>query len=763
MLRRLDVNSPWRSLSTGFWASDFPLGKRTIVYGHNGSGKSTVAELLLSLAESNSAVGVIWEDEKGHKTTVRAGGTSPSPHMAVYTRKWVEENLSAFLDGACAAAIVTLGKEAIDAKGEEERLLGEVDRLNSEAREAKKSQGSAEKELEELAKAVQERIISELQTFDYQHFTRSRYSIPTIKENLRSYKGDVPDATSHTEALQRLGEGAPSPVAEVSAPPSAVASDLEVLANLLSETPTRVAIEALENSTASQAWVEQGLQLHTERDECLFCAGAITPERRAQLARHFDESWLDIRGRAKRLKEAVTQEKTALTTWIASIPDSSRLASDLQAGYELAAERLFAEVGERETACKRVEASLDLKIADPSCRPEPPEWSVLGSPPTTTVLRQAISEHNRQVRDHAELSAGRKKIVLDHIVGSQAVAFRDLGRQVKTHAENVSASGKAAQLAEKNLEQVRQAKFTTKDMADTLTRDLARVYGKDHISVAVTEDGKSYACRRGDQPGTCLSDGERTTLSLLYFLRNLEDQQTPGVDKAQRIVVIDDPSSSLDREALFATHQWLFDTLEEKFGQYIVLTHDFGLLRLFLLSHKGKWGKSMKRIQDNDRTERLFPRVAFLEIYASAIDGQRTSKVGALPQVLVKNTSEYTYLFSMVMAGVLDSEDHERLFLLPNAARRVLEIFASYKAPHRTDFAAQLEVLVQAQSGEPYRDVFGFCNKHSHGEGSESVDVLDARAVHGQIRRCMQFLRDSDPTHFERMCTAAEIDPTSLP
>ncbi len=762
MLRRLDVKAPWRSLTTGFWANDFPLGKRTIVYGHNGSGKSTVAELLLSLTESSSATGVVWEDEKGHTALVRAGGTSPSPHMAVYTRKWVEGNLSAFLDGASAAAIVTLGKEAIGAKDEEKRLVEEVDRLQSEAREAKTSQDAAEKKLKELTKAVQERIVSELQTFDYQHFTRSRYSIPKIEESLRGYNGDFPDATIHTEALQRLGEGEPSTVAGVPPPPSAVASDLSVLAGILSETPTRVAIEALENTPIAQAWVERGLDLHAESDQCLFCAGAITPERRTQLARHFDESWLDIRGRAKQLKETVTRERTALTTWITSIPDSTELASDLQAAYELAVERLSVEVTERMTACERVEASLELKIADPSSTPEPPEWSVLGSPPATTVLTQAIAEHNQQVRDHTELSADRKKTVLDHIVGSQSDAFRDLDGQVTTHAGKASASAKAAQLAEKKLDDVRQAKFTTKDMADTLTRDLARVYGKNHISVAVTEDGKSYACRRGDQPGTDLSDGERTTLSLLYFLRNLEDEQTPGVDKAHRIVVIDDPSSSLDREALFATHQWLFDTLE-KFGQYIVLTHDFGLLRLFLLSYKGMWGKSMKASRDQDPDELMFPRISFLEIYASATDGERTSKIGALPQVLVKNTSEYTYLFSMVMAGVLDSQDHDRLLLLPNAARRVLEIFASYKAPHRTDFAQQLEVLVQAQSGEPFRDVFTFCNKHSHGEGSESVDVLDARAVHGQIRRCMQFLRESDPTHFERMCTAAGIDPTSLP
>ncbi|MGV7942673.1 hypothetical protein PJN92_30015, partial [Mycobacterium kansasii] len=71
--------------------------------------------------------------------------------------------------------------------------------------------------------------------------------------------------------------------------------------------------------------------MHTESDECLFCAGTITPERSTQLARHFDESWLDIRARAKRRKEAVTREKAAFAGWIASIPDSTDLASDLQA------------------------------------------------------------------------------------------------------------------------------------------------------------------------------------------------------------------------------------------------------------------------------------------------------------------------------------------------------------------------------------------------------------------------------------------------
>lgn len=378
-----------------------------------------------------------------------------------------------------------------------------------------------------------------------------------------------------------------------------------------------------------------------------------------------------------------------------------------------------------------------------------------------TVLAQAITEHNDQVRRHAEVTADRKQTVLDHLVGSHSEAFRQLEEQAKEMATKMANADKAAGLAERRLDEVRQAQFTTKDMADTLTRDLARVYGKDHLSVAVTPDGKSYACRRGDKPGTDLSDGERTTLSLLYFLRKLEDEQVAGGNPSQRIVVIDDPSSSLDREALFATHQWLIDTLKA-FGQYIILTHDFSLLRLFVKSHKNAWGKSMSQIKKGDADEIRFPKVAFLEMYAASIDGERRSKVGKLPRVLLSNTSEYAYLFSMVMAGIADSEDHDRLFLLPNAARRVLEVFASYKAPHRTDFLQQLEVMVESQEGEPFRDVYDFCNRYSHGEGSESVDVLDARAVHGQIRRSMEFLRSVDAEHFVRMCAATDTDSTII-
>lgn len=762
MIRRLDLTAPWRSLRQGFWPDELPSGYRTIVYGHNGSGKSTLSELLLSLAEGTCATDITWEDESGHRTSIGVGGESPSAFMAVFTRRWVEDNLSAFLDGASASAIVTLGKEAIDARDEERSLVEEIGERRGEAEEAAAQQKAATDMVDRLVRNLQDSIVSELQEFDFRYFTKHQFSAPRLKDALRQYVGAFPDNNAHAEALKRLGEGAPSPLLDVVDPPASVIGDLTGLAALLLETPTRVAIHALEGNPSVQTWVEQGLALHEGIHRCLFCSSEIASARRDQLVRHFDESWLQIRNRATALLSVVTEHRNALRVWQASLPAATSLIGGRQAAYADALARCEADVEGRLKVLAVTEAALSTKIADPGSAGEAPDLSVLWTAPSSAMLARAVAEHNDQARHHAEVTGELKQTVLDHLLGSQAEAFRMLEAQATDCAERGRVAMDAADRARQRLDDLRQARFTTRAMADTLTRDLARVYGKGHLSVGVTQDGKSYACRRGDKAATNLSDGERTTISLLYFLRRLEDEQTTGGDRSQRIVVIDDPSSSLDREAIFATHQWLLDRLKN-FGQYIILTHDFSLLRLFIKSHASLWGKSVAKIKKNDEGETRFPRVAFLEMYAASVDGERRTRVGQLPHVLLHNTSEYTYLFAMVMAGIADSEDHERLFLLPNAARRVLEVFASYKAPHRTEFRQQLEALVEAQTEEPYRDVYDFCNRFSHGEGSESVDELDARAVHGQIRRCMEFLRSVDGEHFERMCTAAGIDPLSLP
>lgn len=756
MLRGLDIRRPWRSLAPGFWPNDVPFGKRTIVYGHNGSGKSTIADLLLALAGDGAPVDTSWEEEDGTRHRVSQGAAGPVSGVAVFTKRWVEENLSAFLDGESASAIVTLGREAISAKEEEERLADEIEALTKSAKQHMSKAKEHDKKAEALAREVQNLIVAQLEEVDRRRFTKHRYQLPTVKADLAGFKGKVPSAADHAAALMRLGEGPPEKVAVVSAMPDAVTASLHDLDVLLSETPTREALAALEGHPEAQLWVEEGRDLHEDATECLFCGSSLTATRREALAKHFDESWMNIRSRSTSLRKQVGAEAQDLAAWANEWPDSSLISGDLRAGYQAAFEAIQEAVATRLGVLEAIESVLSAKEQDPSATPTSPDRSSLRLTPATTDAAELLSTHNEQADDHERLRNESINIVLDHLVGSHSERFSELKKEADEAAENGAADTRAASVSKSALRRIRAQKLTTSETAARLTEDLSRVFGRGHLSVQTTDDGKSYTCWRGDKPATHLSDGERTTLSLLYFLRQLEDEGR-RTDPSQRIVVIDDPSSSLDRESVFATHQWLVTALENS-GQFIVFTHDFNLLRLFLKSQKNQWDISFKKLKNNDPNEKRYPRVAFIECFASNQNGQRQTRIAPLPDLLRKSTSEYAYLFSMVMKGLAEPTDHERLFLLPNAARRVLESFASYRTPDLTDFRRQLEAMIEEPELQPYRDVYDFCNRWSHGEGNETVDVLDARAVYNSVRRCMEFLRAADSDHFARLCRATMVD-----
>jgi energy-coupling factor transporter ATP-binding protein EcfA2 len=761
MLRRLDPRTRYRSLDEGFWPSDIPFGKRTVIYGHNGSGKSTLSDLLLEIAAGNSPIDATWEDETRTAHKIVRGGGGPAPSMAVFTKSWVQKNLSQFLDGAGASPIVTLGEEAIEAKEQEQELVKQIEEFRSKAKESEKRAQDHATKAKKLATAAQNAIADQLREFDYARFTKNRYSMPVVEGMLRDYKGDFPDENKHAEALKRLGEGAARRVAEVTSPPAGIAGALANLDVLLADTPTSVALESLAGDHRRQAWAERGVQLHEDLDNCLFCGNAITEERRQRLAKHFDKNWFQIRERAQALFEEVQRAEAEYSGWLKTLPDPSGLIGELRDGYGEHLEAVQREVAARIELLGQLTSVLSAKVEDPGDTSPAPDWTLLKSTVSVAAVQQAISEHNKQADEHAVVTEARYETVLNHIFGSRSGAFRDLEAQGAADRTQGKKAADAADLADRRLTELRQQQFTTSKMAATLTKDLSRVYGKNHLSVTVTPDGKSYSCRRGEEPAQHLSDGERTTLSLLYFLRKLQDE-TDRSAPAERIVVVDDPSSSLDREALFATHQWLIDTLKD-FGPYVVLTHDFNLLRLFLKSQKNRWTESVKKIDRGDTAEMQFPSVSFLEVFTATRDEQRVTKIEELPRMLRNNVSEYAYLFSMVMKGVADATDGGRLFLLPNAARRVLEFYANYRAPHLPNLDQQLRSLIEDEdAADAYRDVYDFCNRYSHGEGTEHVDVLDARAVHAQIRRAMEFLASVDPNHFSRMCKATAVDEAIL-
>ena len=84
-----------------------------------------------------------------------------------------------------------------------------------------------------------------------------------------------------------------------------------------------------------------------------------------------------------------------------------------------------------------------------------------------------------------------------------------------------------------------------------------------------------YTITRGGVSAQFLSEGETTAIALLYFLKSLQDRRFP---LANGVIVLDDPVSSLDANALFLAFAFIRERTKDA-GQLFILTHNFSFFR----------------------------------------------------------------------------------------------------------------------------------------------------------------------------------------
>lgn len=764
------MNEKWRSLGPDFWGKQAHFGKRTIIYGHNGSGKSTVAELFLALSERETDASSLecperlsWEDENKNKVSV--GGAKPLPqNISVFTRKWVESNLRQFLDGDSAEAVVTLDKAAGDALEKEHELTKELGDLAANLKNQQDPLNSAETGLKNILRDIQKDIVSELQKID-PRYSPHKYNVKKIEKDLRNFSGEETPPEDYRLLLKRL-RGPRLQSLHFPKPSSSRTEQSAIdIHRILMETPDRVALAELEGHSKAQSWVESGLKLHEAGAECLFCRGTVTSERWKALTKHFDDSWQKIRQDAQRQHELVSEEISNLSRWPEGLPTREQLTVDQREHFVDALERLKVEIETRILALESIAAALKMKQSNPSQEIDL-EGELASIPGLNTSDLQSIFEaHNKEVRDHEELAQGWKEQLLEHIYAKHFKSYSHQAKSRDGYESEVDRLKAEISRVRAELTKVQSRRFTTREVAEQLTNDLARVFGKNHLRIEMADDGKAYKCYRGALPATNLSEGEQMTLALLYFFRKLraECSREKTADGAlNRIVVVDDPSSSLDRESLFLTHGFLLDNLA-RFEQWLVLTHDFELLKLFLKSHKNKISDSKKKIREGDTREESFPKVSCLELRGATIDGQRETKCFRLSDHLTNDGSEYKYLFDIVVRAADGPVDNPYLPLMPNAVRRLLEIFLGFKRPQILQFLNQLDNVIKSDRdrfGE-FRALYDFMNRYSHGNPDEDSATLDFVSIHRTINLALGFMKKIDETHYECMCTAVGYVETS--
>lgn len=552
------------------------LDRVCFFFGPNGSGKTTISQLIAdesSLPDSNA---IQWD------------GGNPV-RVYVYNRNFITAN---FANKASVPGVFTMGKGMVDAQKKIDELTEAIERDKGKKEAAQGNLEQARTELQaaqtqivEVCWSTKSAIPAELQKQMPGHNTKARFK-DGLLEHIAAVKDDdaKPDMA---EIEKRAAIVFDDTVTTASGLPqidfqrliSCEGADIFGKAIVGKED---IPIAALITRLGISDWVEQG-QKHIEGDVCPFCQEhTITGKLKADFESFFDETYQTDKDDLKAAAQRYADEADGIIAVLKGIVTTHADFLDVPS--------LEARIAELESNVKGNNALLHQKQNEPSRT-------------VTLVSARGICDAIQQLLDNAATAISNHNDIIQHRAEQKADVVADLWRyaaitarpsvtplQKNEATSNSKITGLTNSISKiesrirQNTEELRRAEASltnVKGTADAINVLLGR-FGFTSFKIVVSEDDKSYRIERKD--GTpvedTLSEGEASFLTFLYFYHLMNGSLESSGTTDRRVVVIDDPITSMDADVLFVTSSLVRQLAKEardgngNTEQLIVLTHN---------------------------------------------------------------------------------------------------------------------------------------------------------------------------------------------
>ncbi len=544
------------------WPNDLhTFGQFNVIYGWNGCGKTTVSSLL-SHAEKRTALSE-GELELEFDASLRVAGTAlgstPVPQVRVFNRDFINATLSV---GSGIAPIYFLGEGSVEKQALVEELKKDLISANTALTTATREKDAADTKLDEFCKD-KAKLIKELLTtansagynnYDKRRFRQAAQGLSAEEASAALLAVDEKVRLRSQKDAQPKGA-----IEKVTAPSqdlAALTSDAEAL---VSRSVIAQTLDELTSNPHIASWVQRGLALHSAEhasETCRFCLQPFGADRRSALEGHFNDAFATFQHELK----ALLAELTAAKQRVASLrlPETARFYDYLVAEAAAACVSLNAAAEDEVQTLKALIARVEAKRDNPFA-PIPEAAASPAVPNSPNSLSEAIDAFNAIAQRHNKTTEDFKSSVDDACtllercyVAEARDEYNELAGGVTIASDNLEVvRGKPAAFRDE-IEALERQILEHRRPADELNAELRAYLGRDELRFEVKDAG--YALTRGGQPVAHLSEGERSAIAFLYFLKSLQDKT---FDMATGIVVIDDPVSSLDANALFSAFGYM--------------------------------------------------------------------------------------------------------------------------------------------------------------------------------------------------------------
>ncbi|GAA8695808.1 AAA family ATPase [Helicobacter pylori] len=567
-------------------ASFEDLNSINFIYGTNGSGKTTTSSFLKNLAENG-------DKNKFANSEIEWYGESLK--IEVYNKQFKEEQFR----NSQVKGIFTLGKKTNENL---ENIESKKESINKEKEKKKKNEESLKKlkkEREEKEKDFTDSCWEKLYKKNKEDFKETLKGLKRKenfkKEILEEFKNNERNESKIVK-LEELKEDIRIVFSKNQTelvPLECNLTDFDSVENhsiweqkIVGSSDAIIA--DLIKKLSNEDWVAQGREyLSKDGNACPFCQQeTITEEFKKQLESYFDTSYQESTETIKKMKEDYTNKTAEVLERLDEIVETEQKNQQTKLNTEIF-KRII------ETLRSKINGNWQ-KMHDKS-KEMSRSFELESTKNEIKEIRDLIDTANQQIANHNEIikdTKNQKKICVEQTWKFLVNEFKSdiqeynkkycgLEKGINNLDKEISENQEKIKKLENEIRELEKNMVSIKPIVNEINA-LLKGYGFTNFSLACAEDEKSYRIQRedGQLVGETLSEGEVTFITFLYYYHLTKGSLKENDISKNKVLVIDDPISSLDSNILFIVSVLVKDLMKEttkeitNIKQVIILTHN---------------------------------------------------------------------------------------------------------------------------------------------------------------------------------------------
>ncbi|KQV85417.1 AAA family ATPase [Rhizobacter sp. Root1221] len=741
------------------------FGKNNLVYGWNGTGKSTLSNVFYCLEHRSliprfSAAQFSIALENGSTITEATLATSPLK-IHVFNQRFIHENINW---DKSVKSILLIAKEKIADLQKLEKVKLDVSvkkkSYSDKIDDAKKQREALDKFLTGAAKKMKLGLQA-VDTSDSYYLNYDRRKLSGFIQSNAEALLNADSVLSDAKVIDLTNAAKPDQLPSLVFTSTAIETDYYKKAaarirDLIGTTAVNQAVQRLADNPDIRAWVQTGLEIHKTHDSrsCEFCGSTFTQLRAEALAAHFSREFTDFQTRLQNAASWIETQGAPVNNLPAATSFYKEYSADcerLQKQYSSIAEKINQPIeGWREALKAKITdpARTDIQIVDVA------EENVTDFNAVLKAMIEVVGRHNNKTTNFKAETSKNKAALELHFAAAEMQEFDYSGCEKRCNDIELEAKNEYKEI-EKLDQQVSslEALLSNETVGAKEFNDvLHRFIGRSELCLSFNQNKKGYEIIRngvGEHDGN-LSEGEKTAIAFVYFITKLKEN---GNNIKDTIVVVDDPVSSFDSNHLFHAYSFLRTQCSEAL-QLFVLTHNFTYFKLVR-----DWFSGTNRNRRADKK----PENCFFYRLDAPPGSPRHSLLVDADDSLKNYGSEYHYIFKMLYEyKTRTTLNRDEAFLTANLARKLMESFFSFKFPkRRSDISQLMDVGLKGcviTTPELKEKIYRFINKYSHSDvieiTEESAENL-AGESHSVVGSIFQWMEEVDKKHYDEMVQVA--------